>query len=98
MRALPGDVAITPAGSRETLLPAQAVAAPPVTVQEGASSAAPSKRPLVNPSFHVDLALNLVVLQFVDDKGNVTNSIPSEKQLKAYRDQAVTPGGGTKAT
>jgi len=53
--------------------------------------AAASKRPLVNPSLHLDLALNLVVLQFVDDNGNVTNSFPSAKQLKAYRVQQASP-------
>jgi hypothetical protein len=49
----------------------------------------------VNPSLHLDLALNLVVLQFVDDNGNVTSQIPSQKQLKAYQAQeaASAPGG-----
>jgi len=41
--------------------------------------------PPVNPGFHLDPALNIVVLQFFDAKGNVTQSIPSQKQLDAYR-------------
>jgi hypothetical protein len=39
----------------------------------------------VNPGFHLDPALNIVVLQFFDAEGNVTQSIPSQKQLNAYR-------------
>jgi hypothetical protein len=46
----------------------------------------------VNPDFHLDLALNIVVLQFFDSKGDVTQSIPSQKQLDAYRAEGdVTP-------
>jgi hypothetical protein len=41
--------------------------------------------PPVNPGLHVDLALNVVVLQFFDAQGQVTQSIPSTKQLQAYQ-------------
>jgi hypothetical protein len=71
---------------------AGAAAAAQPALDTPASSAATSKRPLVNPSLHFDLALNLVVLEFVDDNGNVTNSIPSAKQLKAYRETAAEGG------
>ena len=66
-------------------------ASPGAAPAEPAAAVATSKRPLLNPSVHVDLALNIAILQFVDDKGNVTVSIPSEKQLKAYRDQTSSP-------
>ncbi len=64
-------------------------------VATAVAAAAASKRPLVNPSLHLDLALNLVVLQFIDNNGNVTTQIPSQKQLKAYQEQvaAAAPGG-----
>ena len=39
-----------------------------------------------NPSYVLDLGLNLVVLQFHDERGDITQSIPSERQLRAYRD------------
>jgi hypothetical protein len=45
-----------------------------------------------NPSYVLDLGLGLVVLQYHDQKGEVTSSIPSERQLQAYRD------GGSAAT
>ncbi len=41
--------------------------------------------PPVNPGLHVDLALNIVVLQFFNASGQVTQSIPSPKQLQAYQ-------------
>jgi hypothetical protein len=44
-----------------------------------------------NPSYVIDLGLNLVVLQFHDQRGDVIQSIPSERQLKAYREGGVTP-------
>ena len=50
-----------------------------------AAVSAASNLPLANFRLHLDLALNLVVLQFVDDNGNVTNSFPSAKQLQAYK-------------
>jgi len=44
--------------------------------------------PAINPSEHVDPALNLVVLQFFDAQGDLEQSIPSQKQLDAYRQDA----------
>jgi hypothetical protein len=52
----------------------------------------------VNPSLHLDLALNLVVLQFVDNNGDVTTQIPSQKQLKAYQEQVAASGPGGSAS
>jgi hypothetical protein len=50
----------------------------------------------VNPGFHLDPALNIVVLQFYDAEGNVTQSIPSQKQLDAYRtDDGASAGHAT---
>ena len=60
-------------------------------------AATPTKRPLLNPRLHLDLALNLVVLQFFDDQGEVTSSIPSAKQLKAYTAQQGEPPAAPKA-
>jgi len=38
-----------------------------------------------SPSVYLDPALDLVVLAFFDAQGNLTNTIPSESQLQAYR-------------
>ncbi len=90
---MPGEFAISPILPSAAILPASApYAAPSASAQpDPATVAAASKRPLVNPSLHLDLALNLVVLQFVDDNGDVTNSFPSAKQLKAYRVHQAAP-------
>jgi hypothetical protein len=38
-----------------------------------------------NPSMRLDAALGLVVIEFRDSAGSVSTSIPSERQLQAYR-------------
>jgi len=42
-------------------------------------------QPYVNPSLHLDPALGLVVIEFRDAAGEVTASIPSQRQIDAYR-------------
>jgi hypothetical protein len=46
-----------------------------------------------NPSLQLDPALGLVVIQFRNDAGDVTASIPSERQLQAYQRWATTQFG-----
>ncbi len=97
--AVSADVAIPQIGARPVAAtgPAPQAAAPALqTADTGGGVATASKRPLFNPSLHVDVALNLVVLQFVDDNGDVTNSIPSPKQLKAYREHLPDPAAAAK--
>jgi len=38
-----------------------------------------------NPTLQLNAALGLVVIEFRNDAGTVTNSIPSQQQLDAYR-------------
>lgn len=40
--------------------------------------------PIVNPSLRYDLKLGIVVVEFFNDNGEVANSAPSPRQLKAY--------------
>ena len=47
--------------------------------------AAPGAGPIPNPQLRLDPALGLVVIEFRDDAGTVTTSIPSQRQLEAYR-------------
>ncbi|MDR3539191.1 MAG: hypothetical protein P4L71_22070 [Acetobacteraceae bacterium] len=75
------------------------------------AAATPVSSPLyVNPSLRLDPTLGLVVIEFRDPSGSVTSSIPSQRQLQAYRlhqqpmpnaegGQAAVPapGGGTPA-
>jgi len=43
-----------------------------------------------NPSLQLDPALGLVVIEFRNDAGAVTTSIPSERQIQAYQRWAAT--------
>ena len=56
-------------------------AAPPPPPGAGAPGGGP---PAVNPSLRLDPALGLVVLEFRDETGQVTGSIPSQRQIEAY--------------
>lgn len=45
----------------------------------------PSASPMPNPQLRLDAALGLVVIEFRDEAGTITTSIPSQRQLNAYR-------------
>jgi hypothetical protein len=88
---VPSDFAISSVASVPPSPPAHAApslpAAPPQAAATGASGA-----PALNPGLHLNPALNLVVLQFFNAEGEVTQSIPSQKQLRAYQqDGGVKP-------
>jgi hypothetical protein len=103
---LAGDLSITPAAlasadtARTTAADAASIAlnAVPPRVAASATTAATvatsSTAPPLNPGLHLDLALNVVVLQFFDAKGNVTQTIPSQKQLEAYQADSGTKQSG----
>jgi hypothetical protein len=50
---------------------------------EVAAPPADTARP--NPSLHLDGALGMVIIEFRSESGAVTTSIPTERQLEAYR-------------
>jgi hypothetical protein len=64
----------------QTARPDQAAAAMPEPAprRDGAGP------PIVNPSLRFDMRLGLVVVEFFDDAGEIANSVPSPRQLKAY--------------
>ncbi len=49
------------------------------------AAASASASPYVNPTLRLDAELGLVVMEFRDDSGAVTSTIPSERQIEAYR-------------
>ena len=61
--------------------------APPARGSAAAREAPPPKPgpPFTNPDLRLDPALGLVVIEFHDDAGKLTNSIPSQRQIDAYR-------------
>ena len=66
--------------------------------RNNAPAQTPAAKPMplfVNPSFQFDSTVGLVVIDFHDTNGTVTNSIPSQQQLDAYRSHRATlPGEG----
>lgn len=54
---------------------------------DAVGAAAPSPL-LLNPRLRIDAALNLVVLEFRDDAGAVSRSIPTAREIDAYRSGA----------
>jgi hypothetical protein len=56
---------------------------------------APNPSPIANPSLRLDPALGIVVLEFRNDAGTVTTSIPSQRQLQAYQKWDATHFGPT---
>ena len=74
---------LPPASSSATyhLAPSRAAGAP---VEETAPVVA--SPPMPNPQLRIDPALSLVVIEFRDSGGEVALSIPTPKELQAYRD------------
>jgi hypothetical protein len=68
-------------------------AAPTRNVAPAPAAAAKPVPLFVNPSFQFDSTVGLVVIDFRDGNGTVTNSIPSQQQLDAYRSHLATPPG-----
>ncbi len=66
-----------------TLPPAATPARP--TPAAPAAPAAAAAVPELSPRMRLDPALGLVVLEFRDDKGGIVQTLPSARQLAAYR-------------
>ena len=48
---------------------------------------------ITNPTLRLDAALGLVVVEYRDDRGTITTSIPSQRALAAYRRWDATRTG-----
>jgi hypothetical protein len=79
---------------------ASSPAVPTTGADKGASApaASPPSTPAnapgtPNPTLLLDAALGLVVVEFVSKSGAVTSSIPSQRQLAAYRNGTAEPPG-----
>ncbi len=82
-------VAVARSGSDGAIDPRVATASASPAQAEPAS--APS--PIINPTLRLDAALGLVVIEFRNDVGTITTSIPSERQIEAYQRWAQTHSG-----
>jgi len=63
----------------------------------GPKQAIPSAPPVINPTLRLDAALGLVVIEFRNDTGAITTSIPSQRQLQEYQRWQTTRVGPTQA-
>lgn len=93
------ELAVTGAMPNELTIPAVALLASRGDVKAETPASAPSSpaqppaQPFVNPALRLDPALGLVVIEFRDRAGAITSSIPSERQIQAYRlHQQPLPG------
>ena len=83
-------------GAAETVVPPRNVAPDPMR-SEVTRQAQPTAL-LANPSFRFDPTTGFVVIEFRDGKGTVSNTIPSQRQLAAYRTHQQSPPGEPTAT
>jgi hypothetical protein len=84
-------VAVARAGSDGAIDPKSAAASESLAQAEPG----PAPSPIINPTLRLDAALGLVVIEFRNDSGAVTTSIPSERQIAAYQKWDVTHFGPT---
>jgi hypothetical protein len=77
---------------RDTAGPAPPRPTPPPRPEAGpapdAARGATQPAPLLNPRLRIDAALNLVVLEFRDDAGEISRTIPTAREIDAYRSGA----------
>lgn len=64
---------------------ASAAATPAAATEAGLPSAWP------NPSLRLDAALGIIVMEFRDKSGGVASTLPTERELQAYRSAASRP-------
>ena len=64
-------------------------AAAPRTEATPPAEPAPSRQapPAISPRLRIDGALNLVVMEFRAPDGKVLHSLPTQRELAAYRDE-----------
>ena len=68
----------------------------PVTLAPEARPEHAPAQPFINPDLRLDPALGLVVIEFHDQAGKLTSSIPSQRQMDAYRMHEEKPPIGGK--
>jgi hypothetical protein len=66
------------------------------TTANTASTSSSTAKPVplfVNPSYRFDPSVGIEVIEFHDNTGAVASSIPTQRQLAAYRSHQATPPG-----
>lgn len=83
-------VAVARAGSDGAFEARAAASEPAPPAQPAAVSS-----PIINPTLRLEPALGLVVIEFRDESGTITTSIPSQRQIEAYQRWAQTHAGAS---
>ena len=92
------SLSIQAVGSTQTVAAANAASSRTATTATTAASTSATALPdLPNPSMHIDPQLGVVVLQFRSSSGLVTNTLPTQSQLDAYRAFGVPHAGDAKS-
>ena len=84
---MPSQVFIGAVASSPTIGPAETARAP----RPAPSSAGAPSPGTPSPTLRLDPALGLVVIEFVSESGEITSSIPSQRELTAYQDGTAQP-------
>jgi hypothetical protein len=86
--------ALSALGSADT--PPQTRVSTPAPAPTPVTTDTPAPKPVqlfVNPSYRFDPTVGIEVIQFHDNSGDVSSTIPSQRQLAAYRSHQATPPG-----
>jgi hypothetical protein len=88
---MPSDLSIGAIASDPAIRPTE-------TARTAASSSVSASSPSTTPgppipTLQLDPALGLVVIEFVNSSGAVTTSIPTQRELTAYREGTAEPPG-----
>jgi hypothetical protein len=86
---MPSDLSIGAVATDPAIRTTEAVG-PAVSASAATDSTSPGTP---NPTLQLDPALGLVVIEFVSKSGAVTTSIPSQRELLAYKDGTAEPPG-----
>jgi hypothetical protein len=86
---MPSDLIIGAVATDPAVRSTDAVALA-ASISPSAESSAPGTP---NPTLQLDPALGLVVIEFLSKSGAVTTSIPTQRELLAYREGTAEPPG-----
>jgi hypothetical protein len=92
---MPNDLAVQPLTAVRANTEIGSEAKAPVNLPPFHPEPTANPSPVTNPSLRLDPALGIVVLEFHNDAGAVTTSVPSQRQLQAYQKWDVTHFGPT---
>jgi hypothetical protein len=82
---MPNDLSISAIGL-PVAAPARVPSYHPAPTQTG--NPTPAGPPPPSPTLRFDPAAGVLVIEFHNDAGEITNSIPTQQQLEAYRSHA----------